>query len=151
MMSDFYHGDYFGDEWRIRKEDERRKPATSLRRKELGGEGGGADDYSSANSSFGGVVNLPPSVEGLPDKFLKHLRIPAADPYMVVMGAVGSVLFGVYDRSFASLKGWRLHAAQMYGKDESRNCNNKLIMNDFFITVSYSFLFYISASGADVL
>uniref|UniRef100_A0AAF5RXP6 Zinc finger protein n=1 Tax=Wuchereria bancrofti TaxID=6293 RepID=A0AAF5RXP6_WUCBA len=60
----------------------------------------------------------PQDLGDLPEQFRKKLQLPQVEPYTVVQTeGNNSIVCGICDRQFGTLKGWRIHASRMHKQD----------------------------------
>ncbi|VBB34515.1 unnamed protein product, partial [Acanthocheilonema viteae] len=60
----------------------------------------------------------PADLGDLPEQFRKELQVPRAEPYTVARGeGNNSIVCGICDRQFETIKGWRIHASRMHKQD----------------------------------
>ncbi|VIO94829.1 Uncharacterized protein BM_BM17549 [Brugia malayi] len=72
----------------------------------------------------------PADFGDLPDQFRRELEVPQAEPYTVVReeGNI-TIVCGICDRQFETLKGWRIHASKKHKQDGfCARCGHNLLL-----------------------
>uniref|UniRef100_A0AAF5RY46 Zinc finger protein n=2 Tax=Wuchereria bancrofti TaxID=6293 RepID=A0AAF5RY46_WUCBA len=78
----------------------------------------------------------PADLGDLPEKLRKELKMPQAEPYTVTRGGGSiSIVCGICDRRFETLKGWRIHASRIHKQDGfCARCGHYLLLPPSFTT-----------------
>ncbi|EJW75062.1 zinc finger protein, partial [Wuchereria bancrofti] len=72
----------------------------------------------------------PADLGDLPEQLRRELQVPQAEPYTVVQEeGINSIVCGICNRQFGTLKGWRIHASRMHKQDGfCARCGHNLLL-----------------------